>query len=308
VVDNDMLSLPPGGLPALEATVSHEFFHAVQLAYDIGDDAWFMEGTATWIEDEVFDDVNQSLDYLSVSQLRDPDVPLDFSDLQYLYVYGSWIWFQFLTESVGDGGSAPAIHREAGEYADGSALGPDQYSLKALASAIANRDSRLRWAYADFGAWNDAPSYTYSEGDSYPIPPLAKKHSITASRSVQGGRLVMDHLTQGYVAFFPRRGVSSRAKLLVAVDLPPYRTGPEASVLTFSTAGALKYYIIELNGRGDGSLEVPFGRGKIAEVDLVLTNASTRTTCWQDQSSTYSCAGIPKDDGMPYVYGAALLQ
>jgi hypothetical protein len=34
----------------LRVTAAHEFFHAVQFAYDWLEDAWLMEGTATWIE------------------------------------------------------------------------------------------------------------------------------------------------------------------------------------------------------------------------------------------------------------------
>ena len=46
-------------------TAAHEFFHAVQFAYDAADDQWFMESTATWMEDEIYDDVNDNLQYLS---------------------------------------------------------------------------------------------------------------------------------------------------------------------------------------------------------------------------------------------------
>ena len=48
------------GVPAhtplenLEVTAAHELFHAVQFAYDYDEDAWFMEATATWAEDEVY--------------------------------------------------------------------------------------------------------------------------------------------------------------------------------------------------------------------------------------------------------------
>ena len=39
-----------GGPGGLRATAAHEFFHAVQYAYDSGEDAWLTEGTATWME------------------------------------------------------------------------------------------------------------------------------------------------------------------------------------------------------------------------------------------------------------------
>jgi hypothetical protein len=72
--------------------------------------------------------------------------------------------------------------------------------------------------------------------------------------------------------------------------------------------GAPQVLPIRLNQKGDGSVKVPFGKGKIDVVDLVITNASTRTTCWKDHAFTYSCAGVPKDDRLANVYGASLLQ
>jgi hypothetical protein len=308
VVDNDMSPSQfqggATGVPALQVTLAHEFFHAVQCAYDCFEDRWFSEGTATWMEDEVFDGVNDNRQYLRSSQLNQPFVPLDFSDLRSPYVYGAWIWFRFLSEYFG----ASSIIRQAWEYADGSAVGQDQYSLQAIASAIADRDSQFRSAYADFGVWNDVPRSTYSEGGSYPVPPYVRRHRMTGARTVQTGRLVMDHLTQSYVGFLPRSGVSRTAKLLVAVNLPAYRSGSEASVVTIRSNGRAKYLPIRLNQKGDGSVRVPFGKGRIDVVDLVITNASTRTTCWLDNAFTYSCAGEPKDDRLANLYGARLLQ
>ena len=148
----------PSGTPQsnFKATGAHEYFHAVQFAYDVGEDAWFMEGTATWMEDEVFDEVNDGLQFLFTSQLRRPQVPLDLSDTSTGYVYGAWIWFRYLSELLGD----PAVIRESWELADGGPGGPDRYSLRAQVRAIQARALRFRWLYADFGLWNAFPSTT----------------------------------------------------------------------------------------------------------------------------------------------------
>ena len=37
----------------LRVTAAHEFFHAVQFAYDYDEDPWLMEATATWMEERV---------------------------------------------------------------------------------------------------------------------------------------------------------------------------------------------------------------------------------------------------------------
>lgn len=307
VVDNDYSTaqFPFGasGVEALQVTVAHEFFHAVQFAYDAAEDAWFMEGTSAWMEDEVFDAVDDNLQYLFTSQLRRPQVPLDLSDTSTGYVYGAWIWFRFLSELFGD----PSVIREAWEWADGSAGGPDRYSLRAQAQAIAGRQLQFRWLYADFGLWNAFPSTTYEEGSRYPAPPFRAKHRVAARKGPVAGRIVLDHLTTSYVSLEPGRGVGPRSKLLLAVDAPNYATGPEASVITVSRTGKVKWFVFQLNTKGDGLLRVPFGKGKIRQVALVLSNASTRTRCWVDPTFTYSCAGAPKDDRRPYRYSATLI-
>jgi hypothetical protein len=58
----------------LKVTISHEFFHTIQYAYfdetKIDDDKWFkniwwLEATATLMEDEVYDDIDDYTNYLS---------------------------------------------------------------------------------------------------------------------------------------------------------------------------------------------------------------------------------------------------
>ena len=51
---------------AMKVTAAHEFFHAIQFEYDDWnyDSLWWEENTAVWMEDKVFDAVNDYLNYL----------------------------------------------------------------------------------------------------------------------------------------------------------------------------------------------------------------------------------------------------
>ena len=97
------------GLAALKVTAAHEFFHAIQFAYDTFDDRAFMEGTATWMEDEVFTAVNDNIQYLQSGSPMDPVnnaqqgpwIPLDAGHTS--IQYGTWIWYRFLSELHGRG-------------------------------------------------------------------------------------------------------------------------------------------------------------------------------------------------------------
>ena len=291
------------GLEALQVTAAHEFFHAVQFAYDWFEDPWLLEGTAAWIEDEVYDDVDDDLQYLPESPLRRPDVPIDRG--RGGFEYGAWIFWRFLSEYFGSGGVRdPSIIRRIWELADGSAAGPDLFSARAAAAAVAEREWQLRWAVADFGVWNVAPSAFYEEGTSYRAAPRDRTHVISGSRPSTGiGSLVLDHLTNRAVGIRRGSGVPRSARLLVAVDMPPYRRGSEASVIVSYRSGALAWFPIRLDRDGDGRRRVDFGRS-VREVVLVLTNASSRYRCWM--GTTLSCQGRPRDDDLRAWYIAAL--
>jgi hypothetical protein len=308
VVDNDysLAEFPfVTGVDALRVTMAHEFNHASQFAYDAGDDSWFMESTATWVEDEVYDDINDNLQYLAESPLSQPWVPLDSNNV--FNVYGDWIFHRFLVESSDD----TTIVRRAWENADASPTGQDLYGIKAIAKEITDAGAKFRWAFADFGMFNDVPTELYEEGAEYPVPPYARRIKVTRSNGGGGGVEYLDHLTNSYVWFTSGSGVSPAAKLWVYVDGPAYSAGTEASVVVFYASGKVRFIPLSMNKKGYAELVVPFGKGKVSEVDLVMTNASTRLVdgqCWVDPSYDYSCAGEPRDDGLAFEYGALLLQ
>jgi hypothetical protein len=62
---------------------------------------------------------------------------------------------------------------------------------------------------------------------------------------------------------------------------------------------------MKLNGRGTGNVRVPFGRGRVSQAILVLTNASDRFNCWQ--KTWFSCQGRPRDDRDTYAFVAGVL-
>lgn len=306
VLDNDFSQAEfgnDGGLRGLQATAPHEFFHAVQGAYDWFEDAWFMESTATWIEDEVFDGNNQNRDYLRVSSMRRGYVPIDDGARNRLTLYGNWIFIRFLTEYFGtQSRSDPTFVRDAWEWADGSSGGPDLYSMQALAKVARERDWHLEWAFADFGSFNLAPNRYYEEGRAYPTPLIDKSFGMTAQRTDTGvwsGRT--DHMTSGYVLFRPGSGIGSSARLNLLVDAPPSSTGPQATAMVFFKSGAVRQIVIRLNSAGNASKQVPFG-GTVKHVVLVLTNASTRYNCWF--GTIYSCQGRPRDDNALFRFRA----
>lgn len=158
-----------------------------------------MENTATWIEDEVFDGVNDNYQYLQTSALSNPSTPVDYGDG--FFQYGNWIFFRFLSEHFGSSTSPdPNIVREAWEQADSAPGGPDWYSLRAVQAAVVNRGELFGPLFANFGTVNFKPESFYEEGTSYAdvVGRVPLSGSFTLGRSSAGTGSVtknLDHLS-----------------------------------------------------------------------------------------------------------------
>ena len=107
VIHNDFIGFssnydPEGSQKGnMKVTVAHEFFHAIQYEYNDWSSLWWEEMSAVWMEDEVFDDVDDYLRYLP-DRLNNLHLSLDYdlSNPAY-FVYGGVIWAKFLSETYG---------------------------------------------------------------------------------------------------------------------------------------------------------------------------------------------------------------
>ena len=306
VLDNDFAPWQFGGAAAedsLAATAAHEFFHAVQFAYDYLEDNWLMEATATWIEDEVFDDVDDNVGYLRRSHLSRPSVPLDIGPSSgthplFIYQYGAFLFYRFLSEWQG----SPDVVRRIWELADAAPGAPHPHSPPASAGAREAGGTTLRGACRGFAGVNTRPDAFYEEGATYPVPSPSRSTALAAGGSASG-RVALDHLTSWYGAFRPATKLRDGARLTVSVDGPPLARGAEATLVSIPLSGQPTYRTFRLDSRGNGSLTVPFGRS-LASVTLVLSNASIRLDCWR--GSPYACMGTPLDDNRVFRYRAAV--
>ena len=310
VLDDDFDSAQfPGaasGLAALQVTAAHEFFHAVQFAFDFLEDGWMLEGTAVWMEDEVYDDVNDNYQYFDKSPLRQPQIPLDLAVADFEsplsgYQYGSFVFWRYLEEQHG----GPDVIRRAWELADGSAGALDQYSLQAVTSALRERGSTFRSAFARFGAANAFPAQFYEEGAAYPTPQPRVRATLSARRASATRTVTLDHLTSWYGTLRPAPTLGEATRLRVVVDLPRQARGGQATLIVVPQTGAARLAPITLNSQGDGARVVSFASQTVKLVQIVLTNASGRFRCWSRMA--LSCQGESLDDGQRFSYEARLL-
>ncbi len=296
VLDNDYASNEfPTNTPVenLQVTAAHEYFHAVQFAYDAYEDGWFMEATATWAEDELFDGVDDNVQYLKYGPLGEPRIPLD--TYAGLHHYGDWIFFRFLTERFKKAHHGlPTLVRSMWRQADGSAGAKDLYSIQAVKKVLATRGTSFPKAFAQFADANRRPAKSYSEGaaNDYPVPDLWGSATLSPQHpKTTWAKPKLDHQTSATARFTPS---GTLKRLRIQVDLAPKKQGSAAVVTVHKSGGGTRTTTVKLNRKGDGARTFPFATRKVKYVELTVVNASSRFKCWQ--GSPFSCQGAPRDD------------
>jgi len=157
-MDNDFAG--PGyyaqGLDGLRVTCAHELFHVIQLGYNYRDeDLFFFEMSSTWMEDRIYDDVNDYQHYIHY-YLNHVDWPLSLANGY--REYGASIFLKFIQEDYSD-----TVIRRAWEHIR------QEHSIKALNSALQEAHSSFADAFITFALW------TYFTGDRSTISKFYKE-------------------------------------------------------------------------------------------------------------------------------------
>ncbi|GAB7006269.1 hypothetical protein JCM18899A_37420 [Nocardioides sp. AN3] len=318
VLDNDYANRDSSGRPLfgnhtpeenLEVTAAHEYFHAVQFAYDYLEDRWFMEATATWAEDEVYTDINDNVQYLRFSQLRFPRKSLDDNQaLNGFLHYGDWIFFRYLTERMpAKTGKLPNLMLQIWNRAD-SVKGPDQYSIQAVARTLGAHGLAFPRLFAQYAAANRHPATAYTEGraNHYPVGRPARTVTLKPSRRSTSGTPSVDHLASATIRLVPAR-LSASKRLRLSVDMADRSAGSSVVAIVYYKDGRISSRPIQLTRSGSGHLRVPFGSRSIRAVELTLANGNIRYRHCSTDVDGFSCGGVPAKDNVVEKYAARVL-
>ncbi|HEV2906548.1 MAG TPA: hypothetical protein VGZ50_04455 [Actinomycetota bacterium] len=144
VLRNDYSDFPSSPQDSLNATVAHEFNHSIQFGYGAlhgsnRPDYVFIEGGATWMEDEVFDSANDNYLFLWPAFAESMG---DYDGSFFGYDY--WVTFRGLTERFGSGGEQ--IMQDFWEETSKN----NGNNLTALQSAMAKRGTTLADAFHEY--------------------------------------------------------------------------------------------------------------------------------------------------------------
>ncbi len=204
-LDNDYLEhTQHSQLEWVQVTSAHEFFHAIQMGYDGTEyeredklaKPYWMEMSAVWMEDMVYDGVNDYLGYLSYF-FNHPDWSLKTFSYEMimpdsaLHPYGSCVWPIYLTErsypSIPAGFDATIIRdiwEECAKVPGSNAIdypGGESATDKALQA----RGITFEEAFREFTVWNyftgtrTRTQLFYSEGDMFPEVKVEDLHYHT---------------------------------------------------------------------------------------------------------------------------------
>ena len=293
------------GVAALKVTAAHEFNHAIQFSYDVREDRWFLEATATNMEASVYPGIHDNYQYFRSSPISrsNPWRPIDLFQPNGSNQYGVWIFFRFLCEIytphpiVGQP-DCTVVRRfwEAAEVNQGTKSG-GTYSTKAITDTLTADGKDFADLFRQFGAANADPAAFYKDGALYPKAGSTGSNYALIPVDPPGGDLDigMFHMSNDYVRVKPDTGASS---LSIDINFPGSPFTPRATVLVYDDTGALTANDeIELDGSGDAITPYsvnPFTTATVSKVIVVYTNAGTHFIC--NKGTNLSCKGNSQDD------------
>ncbi|MEQ6900304.1 MXAN_6640 family putative metalloprotease [Nocardioides sp. YIM 152588] len=296
-------------LENLQVTAAHEYFHAVQYGYDVDEDSWILEATATWAEDQLYDDVNDNIAYLPYGPIRHPQTPLDTFNGS--YAYGAWIFFQYLTDRFpAQHGGMPVLLRELWESMAHSGAGAkSRYSVQAIRKALEARGTDMTEVFTDFVVANRRARASYSDEGAqkyYPVAPLYKRIKPTAAHPKSATTFKLNHLAARTLRFKPASKGQRRLKLVVKGNPPAI--GGSAAVVIKRAGKSPQRVRLTLNSEGRRVKRLPFTKGEVKWIEVSMVNASTRYWCDLGRGWNYTCQGKPRDNKAPQKVRATLIR
>jgi len=153
-------------LENIQVTAVHEFFHSIQFGYNCYEKFWFMEASATWSEDELYDNINDFYRYIP-NFFSNPDHAIGTEGT---FMYGTCIFFQYIDEHLG----GRETIRKCWDYSREYASPLNDISFLAIDAALQENNFSFEMAYNQMRIANqilssseNAGVYSYEEADGY---------------------------------------------------------------------------------------------------------------------------------------------
>jgi hypothetical protein len=283
-VHRNFIGFPPNDDPdglqkgAAKVTIAHEYYHAVQFAYNYAEESWLMESSSTWMEDFVYDPVNDNYNYLS-DWFGYPDYALNST--AGLHAYASFVWPKYLTQNF-TANFMPQLWNNC----------KFNNAYPALTATLTALGTNLSTQFAQFCVWNfitgsRADDQHYRDATRYPLITTVRTHTtypVSGQGPVSGK--FPDALGANYVIFNLPGGAGQ-----FTITFNGDNSTPWVVTILGWKAGTNDQYIqypMTLDGSGDGSFTMTNPTDFTSAV-MVVSNVSQTLN---DRSYTYGASFV----------------
>lgn len=257
VLDNDYEGFPSSPLDSLRVTVAHEYNHILQFNYDTLQDAWMFEATATWVEEQVYPEINDYLNYLSAFA-KGSATPMTGRGIK---IYSEAVWNHWLSFRYG----LPVV-RDAWAASQGG-VKPAHLATAAYTEAIAayGGDSFA----PEFGTFAAATA-EWKTGTTFPdaavYPDMKRKGTLGKNTR----KVVLDNTSYELLDVKPSGGPSETLKVRgpAGIESTIALVGREGPVEGGLVTTAIKH----LANGGSGSVTLP-DPGRFSRITAVVVNS-----------------------------------
>jgi hypothetical protein len=279
VLDNEYTpSEYPGTtqLDDLEVTLAHEYSHILQFGYDAYQDPWFAESTAVWMEDQVYNGIDDYLRYVR-RWVNLSDIPLTASSIK---EYGSAVWNYWLARRYGRWLIRSAWTRAIRTKPAGFSVGAYESAIRAAGSSSFALDF-ARFC-RDTAEWRTG--IAFREGPLY--PDVARQGSLPLDGRPL--RRFLNHTTDELLRLHARAG-----RAVVVRAIAP--RGVPAGLALVGRTGAERHGDITSRlsfrpGGGGMRVRLPDPR-RFSRITAVVINADTRATGFAARSIDWNYRG-----------------
>ncbi|MGB9134855.1 MAG: MXAN_6640 family putative metalloprotease [Candidatus Bathyarchaeia archaeon] len=276
-VENDYTVFPGTQLGNMQVTAAHEFFHAIQFCYDLDDADWWYEATATYVEDEVYPNVNDNYQYLQSW--------FEFCDTRGLestygsHAYGDFIFAKRLSQDFGD----DVIKEIWNEMQATNGLTAINNVLALEGSSIVSEFNKF--TIANFfleDMYDDGVDYRKAVGNStfrgvwleYQYKEASDKLPFTIDNTNVNDRAWMDKWATDYVTVNMSGAASTYTITFDGLD---HTTEYDVSLITKVTGDIPRSKDFSLNTYKEGRMELAFNPA-YTDVVLVIRNSGNTPT------------------------------
>lgn len=165
---NNYKNFPLEELMNIKVTIAHEYYHAIQFGYDGWEKPWLLESSAVWMEEEIYDEINDCYQYME-EWFNFPHRSLDESGYHW---YGSFIFFEYIEQHMGGNSTIRKILDQSAisdsREIDGSHLAIDN-ALNKLGYSFQQALNGMSIANFIMSSQSNSGDFSYEEAESYPV-------------------------------------------------------------------------------------------------------------------------------------------